>query len=140
MNIPPVGTQSPPYSHVVEPGAIRRFVEALGLEYQPYRDVDSARAAGYRDVVAPPTFMITLHAQPIPGLDLPEAGLIHGEQTFRYGEPVVAHDVITVVSRLVEVKTRGPLTFLTLETTGINQEQAMTFVSTSTIIARQAQS
>lgn len=140
MNIPPVGTESPPFSQVIETGAIRRFVEALGLEYQPYRDADSARAAGYRNVVAPPTFMITLHGLPIPGLDLPEAGLIHGEQTFRYGEPVVATDVITVVSRLTDVKTRGPLTFLTLETKGINQDKVMAFISTSTIIAREGQS
>jgi acyl dehydratase len=140
MNIPPVGTQSPPFSHAVELGAIRRFVEALGLKYQPYRNAEAARAAGYRDVVAPPTFMITLHGLPIPGLDLPEAGLIHGEQTFRYGESVVANDVITVVSRLTEVKTRGPLTFLTLETTGINQDHVMAFVSISTIITRESQS
>ncbi|MHB1953166.1 MAG: FAS1-like dehydratase domain-containing protein [Sulfobacillus sp.] len=137
MEIPPVGATSSPLSHDIEVGAIRRFAQALGLTYAPFYDTAAAQAAGYRDVVAPPTFVITLNGALIPGLALPDAGLIHGEQSFRYGVPVVAHDVITVVSTLIDVKSRGPLTFLTVETKGSNQHQEEAFVSESTIIARE---
>jgi acyl dehydratase len=133
-----VGRRSEPVSVEVEKGAIRRFAEALGETNPLYFDEEAARAAGFRSIVAPPTFPVTLGRVPVPGLVLPPAGLIHGEQEFEYGEPIVAGDVITLTSMLEDVKTRtgrqGTMTILTLRTEGVNQTGALAFVSRATII------
>ncbi len=137
MNIPPIGTMSTPKMHAIEAGAIRDFAEALGLQYPAYYSQSQARTLGFQDVVAPPTFAITLQGHAVPGLDLPKAGLIHGEQSFKFGAPIVVHDTVSVVTQVIGTKARGPLTFLTLETVGTNQDQHWVFTSTSTIIASQ---
>ncbi|MCL8206846.1 MAG: MaoC family dehydratase N-terminal domain-containing protein [Actinomycetia bacterium] len=133
-----VGLRSEPVTVEVEKGAIRRFAEALGETNPVYFDEAAARAAGYRSLLAPPTFPVTLGRVPVPGLVLPPAGLIHGEQAFEYGEPIVAGDVITLTSMLEDVKTRsgrqGTMTILTLRTEGVNQSGALAFVSRATII------
>lgn len=137
MTVPPIGTVSEPQTHSIEAGAIRDFAQALGLNYQAYYSRAYAQSLGFRDIIAPPTFAITLQGHPVPGLELPHSGLIHGEQTFKFGEPIAAHDTVRVVTALIGTKTRGTLTFLTLETTGTNQREEWVFTSTSTIMASQ---
>ncbi len=137
MNIPPIGTTSDPKVHTIEAGAIRNFAEALGLQFPAYFSKVQAQDLGFQDVIAPPTFAITLQGHAVPGLDLPKAGLIHGEQSFKFGDPITVHDEISVVTQVIETKARGPLTFLTLETVGTNQHLRWVFTSTSTIIANQ---
>lgn len=137
MHIPPIGTVSEPRIHIIEAGAIRDFAQALGLTYHAYYSTDQAQRLGFRDIIAPPTFAITLQGHPVPGLDLPHSGLIHGEQAFKFGTPIALHDTVRVVTRLIGTKSRGPLTFLTLETMGTNQREEWVFTSTSTIIASQ---
>ena len=137
VTVPPIGTASEPRTHLVEAGAIRDFSQALGLNYQAYYSKSYAQSFGFADIIAPPTFAITLAGHPVPGLDLPHSGLIHGDQAFKFGTPIAAHDTIRVVSTLIGTKARGPLTFLTIETTGTNQREEWVFTSTSTIIASQ---
>ncbi len=137
MNVPPIGTVSEPQTHLIEAGRIRDFAQALGLNYQAYYSTTYAQSLGFTDIIAPPTFAITLPGHPVPGLDLPHSGLIHGEQAFKFGAPIAVHDTIRVVTTLIGTKARGPLTFLTLETTGTNQREEWVFTSTSTIIASQ---
>ena len=49
---------SPPYA--VGREKIREFAMAVGDHNPAYHDVDAARALGYRDVIAPPTFPVVL--------------------------------------------------------------------------------
>src|SRR5204863_7983644 len=39
---------------------VTRFVEAIGEDRDVFRDADAARAAGYAEQVAPPTFVTTM--------------------------------------------------------------------------------
>jgi hypothetical protein len=79
------GRESKPAVNEVEKGAIRRFAEAIGETNPIYFEESAARAAGYRSVVAPPTFPTTLRA----GSDLreglmlsPGKHLLQAEQSF----------------------------------------------------------
>jgi acyl dehydratase len=115
-----VGRVSEEVIRVIEADAIRRFAEALGDPNPLWRDPAVARASGYPDVVAPPTFAITLDA-PWP-VDFELAEALHGEQWFHYRRPIVAGDVLRVRSEVAELYERegrsGRLTFLVIETTG----------------------
>jgi acyl dehydratase len=104
-----VGRESKPALNEVEKGAIRRFAEALGETNPIYFEEAAARAAGYRSVVAPPTFPTTLRA----GSDLreglmltPGKHLLQAEQSFEYARPIVAGDRLTVRSKIADVAQR----------------------------------
>jgi acyl dehydratase len=104
-----IGRESKPALNDVEKGAIRRFAEALGETNPIYFEEAAARAAGYRSVVAPPSFATTLRA----GSDLreglmltPGKHLLQAEQSFEYARPIVAGDRLTVRSRIADVSQR----------------------------------
>ncbi len=92
---------------------IREFAEAIGDPNPAYRDPEAARALGHRDVVAPPTFAITLTlaaAQQViddPDLGLDYSRVVHSDQRFRHLRPVVAGDRLTVAVTVENVKTMG---------------------------------
>jgi acyl dehydratase len=120
LNADDVGRASEERIRVIEADAIRGFAEALGDTNPLWTDQAVARAAGYPDVVAPPTFAIVLDA-PWP-VDFELAESLHGEQSLHYSRPIVAGDVLRVRSEVAEVYGRearsGRLTFLVIETTG----------------------
>ncbi|MCY0865260.1 MAG: MaoC family dehydratase N-terminal domain-containing protein [Sulfobacillus sp.] len=132
-----VGRRSKPYPTEIERGAIRRFAEAVGETDPIFFEVEAARQHGYRDVVAPPTFAMSLPRHPIPGLKM-VAGLIHGEQSFEWGQPICAGDVITVTDWVESVRQRsgkfGTMTLVTLASEGVNQAGERVFRSESVII------
>ena len=69
-----------------------------------YHDPEAARALGYPDVVAPPTFPVVLtmaaSRQIIddPALGMDYSRVVHGDQRFAYTRPVVAGDELVCVS------------------------------------------
>ncbi len=77
---------------------IREFATAVGASDPAHHDEAAARALGYADILAPPTFPIILTM----GLELrlmadPELGLdftrvVHREQRFVHHRPVLAGD------------------------------------------------
>ena len=52
-----IGYEVPPTLWDVEKGRIRFFAEVIGATDPIYFDASAAQAAGYRNVVAPPTFI-----------------------------------------------------------------------------------
>lgn len=132
-----VGRQSPPKTHTVEREQIVAFARAVKSGNPIHLDPETAREHGYRDVLAPPTFPVTLSPHPIDGVDLPTSGLIHGEQQFRYGTPVVAGDRITVVNRVESVKVRRDTAFITFCCEGVHQNGDLAFSATSLIMMRE---
>lgn len=132
--------ESSPVTVEVERGAIRRFAEALGETDPACFDVEAARAAGYRDLLAPPTFPMTFGGAPVPGLQLPPAGNIHGEQEFAYRRPIVAGDRITVVRLLADDRERtgrsGRMRLVTVKSTGVDAAGQAVFTARQVIIVR----
>jgi len=112
--------QTAPY--LVGREKIREFATAIGAADPAHHDPLAARAAGYPDVIAPPTFPVVLSmasCQRIvedPALGLDYRRVVHGDQRFRYSRPVVAGDELVCVDTIEDIVSRGGHAFLTTRT------------------------
>jgi acyl dehydratase len=118
-----VGRSWPPTEpYLVGREKVREFARAIGATNPEYHDPEAARAIGYPDVVAPPTFpivitMATSHrivTDPALGIDY--SRVVHGDQKFAYSRPVVAGDALVCVNSIEEITERGGHGFLTTRT------------------------
>lgn len=109
-----VGRHYPPGApYVVSAAKIREFAEAIGATDPVHSDAQVARARGFADVIAPPTFAVLLTQQrdadffldPRAGVDL--AHLVHAEQSFEHHRPLVAGDTVTGRLRVDSVRAVG---------------------------------
>jgi acyl dehydratase len=89
---------------------IAEFAAAIGDASPLCRDRAAAEAAGYPDVVAPPTFAIVITAADSarliadPGLGVNYAMVVHGEQSFRYDRPLRAGDVVVAQTTIESIR------------------------------------
>jgi len=127
-----LGRTLPPLTYEVEKGQIRFYTRTLGEVDLIHFDEAAAQAAGYRSIVAPPTFAFSAlrgSAEQMPIVDALGWGddqlgrCLHGEQTFRYGAPICAGDVLTITEGLERIyqKRGGALTFFVTRTRMFNQ-------------------
>lgn len=123
-----VGQESEGITIRVEAEEVRRFADAIGMPYS-------------REV--PPTFVITFTGGVIPGLELPEKGLIHAGQKFTYYRPVKIGDVLTYKRRVKDIFERkgklDKMVFVVLETEGRNSTGELVFATTATVIVREGE-
>jgi acyl dehydratase len=115
-----VGRSWPPTEpYLVGREKIREFARAIGATEAEYHDPEAARAIGYADVVAPPTFPVVITMSSSrqiiedPGLGLDYSRVVHGDQKFAYTRPVVAGDALVCVNSVEEIITRSGHDFLT---------------------------
>ena len=106
-----VGRSYPPSAvYEVGRGKIAEFATAIGDASPLCRDRAAAQAAGYPDVVAPPTFAIVITSgasarlMADPELGVNYAMVVHGEQSFTYSRPVHAGDVLVAQSTIESIK------------------------------------
>src|SRR5690349_23118510 len=102
---------------------IREFARAIGATEREYHDPEAARAIGYADVIAPPTFPIIVtmgssHAQIVedPELGIDYSRVVHGDQRFAYTRPIVAGDALVCVNSVEDITGRGGHSFITTRT------------------------
>ena len=101
-----IGKQWPAATYEVGAEKIREYANAVGAANPVHHDHEAARAAGFRDLVAPPMFCVVYSARAMgPAILDPEVGInlatmVHGGQEFEWGEPVCAGDVITTTAKL----------------------------------------
>jgi acyl dehydratase len=106
---------------------VREYAHATGETDPLHLDPETARAAGYADVVAPPMFAAVYCAPAVgPAILDPEVGIdfarmVHGAQEFAWHAPVVAGDEITTEAALEESSERGSLRFFVFTTRSVNQ-------------------
>jgi acyl dehydratase len=128
--------------NVVERGAVKKFAEAIGDLHPIYFDEETGRKSRYQNNIAPPTFPRTFDYGEIEGLNLPNKGLIHGEQTFHYERPLVVGEVIlcySEVKKYFEKKGNfGEMGFLIVENVGEDLAGNTIFSSTSTVVISEA--
>jgi acyl dehydratase len=121
---------------------IKEYATALGIENPVHFDVEAARAAGFRDVVAPPMFAVVYSGPALgPVLFDPEvamnfAAMVHGGQEFVWGEPVCSGDEITTTAKCLSIEERDGKGFYVFETVSVNQEGAEVVRGTWTNIVR----
>ena len=88
---------------------IAEFATAIGDTSPLCRDRAAAQAAGYPDVIAPPTFAIVITAGDTarlmadPGLGVNYAMIVHGEQSFTHSRPLHAGDVVVTQSAIESI-------------------------------------
>jgi acyl dehydratase len=89
---------------------IAEFATAIGEPSPLCRDRSAAQAAGYPNVIAPPTFAIVVTAggsaklMSDPGLGVNYAMIVHGEQSFTHARPLHAGDVVVAQSTIESIK------------------------------------
>jgi acyl dehydratase len=121
---------------------IREFAEAVGAQDVVHFDPIHARARGYRDVIAPPTFAVLIAQRCDRQLIVdPEAGIdysrvVHGEQRFVHHRPITAGDEIVGVLTVDSVKEAGGHTMVTTRSELSTTEGEPVCTATSTIVIR----
>ena len=138
------GRTYPPFVYEVGSEKIREYARAVGEESPLHFDRDVARAAGFRDVVAPPMFCVVYSTGALrPAIGDPELGIdlalmVHGGQEFAWSEPVCAGDAITTTARVAEVYEKRGMGFFVFESVSENQEGREVVRGTWTNIVRRA--
>jgi acyl dehydratase len=115
-------TYEPSEPYEVSRVKIAEFADAVGEPSPLCRDRAAAQAAGYPDVIAPPTFAIVVSSAGSskvtsdPGLGVNYAMIVHGEQSFTHVRPLHAGDVVVSQSTIEGIRQVRSLTTLTTVT------------------------
>ena len=115
-------TYEPTEPYEVSRVKIAEFATAIGEPSPLCRDREAAQAAGYPDVIAPPTFAIVISSASgakitsDPGLGVNYAMIVHGEQSFNHTRPLHAGDVVVTQSTIESIRPAGSMTMLTTVT------------------------
>ena len=131
---------SPPY--LVGREKVREFARALGLSDPIHLDVDAARARGFSDVVAPPTYAIRLSmaaAERVvmdPELGLDYSRVVHGDQRFEYRRPIVAGDELVTSVTIEGIRSAAGNDILTTRADITTVSGELVVTSHSTLVAR----
>jgi acyl dehydratase len=137
-----VGKTYPPFEYEVGREKIREYSYAVGETDQIHFDRETARAAGYRDVVAPPMFAVVYSAGSVgPAVLDPEVGIdlmrmVHGGQEFVWSQPVCAGDTITTETRVAGMSEEDGRKFYVFESVSRNQDGDEVVRATWTNIVR----
>lgn len=136
------GRQYPPTApYVVSRAKIAEFAVAVGAENVEHSDPAAARAAGYADVVAPPTFLVSVAQQGEgaaildPEAEIDFSRLVHGEQSFEHHRPAVAGDEVTAQTTVSRVRIAGGHSMVTLSTE-VRTSDAPLCTATSLMVIR----
>ena len=127
VNSEAIGKAYPPFEYEVGKEKIGEYARAVGEDNPIYFDRERARAAGFRDIPAPPMFAVVYAMGSVgPGLFDPDVGIdfammVHGGQEFVWGEPVCAGDTISTKTSVKDIFEKGGRGFYVFESVSTNQ-------------------
>lgn len=136
------GKRYAPHAYEVGREKIREYALAVGEDSPLCLDRDAARAAGLRDVMAPPMFAVVYSAGALgPAILDPEVGIdfarmVHGGQELVWGEPVCAGDTIETVVECKDIHERDGKGFYVFESVSVDQDGREVVRGTWTNIVR----
>lgn len=137
------GRQYPPTQpYLVGREKVREFARAVFAEDPVNFDTAAAQAAGYSDIVAPPTFAVVIQEQTLHQLlddadaDIDFARVVHGDQRFTFSRPIVAGDELTATLTVSSVKQLGGHSMVTADTTIHDTVGAHVVTAISTLVVR----
>jgi acyl dehydratase len=138
-----VGRSYPPTQpYLVGREKIREFAKAIGATDAAYLDPEAARALGYTDVIAPPTFPTVVSfasnnaVVDDPDLAIDYSRVVHGDQRFQYARPIVAGDELVGRQTIEEIISRGGHDFITTRTDITDAAGAPVAVAWSKLVIR----
>ena len=123
---------------------IAEFADAIGEPSPLCRDRAAAQAAGYPDVIAPPTFAIVITSavsfklMSDPGLGVNYAMVVHGEQSFTHARPLHAGDVVVAQSTIESIKQIRTMTTMAIVTEVRTVDGEHVCTARSTVVERGA--
>ncbi|MFT4232611.1 MAG: MaoC family dehydratase N-terminal domain-containing protein [Leucobacter sp.] len=121
---------------------VREFARAVLSSSPLHLDPEAARAAGYADVVAPPTFAVVVQEATLAQLLADEeAGVdfsrvVHGDQRFTYTRPIVAGDELTATLTVAAVKRLGGHSMVTASSEVVDADGEHVVTAISTLVVR----
>ncbi len=124
---------------------IREFAHAVKSTNPMNLDVFAAQAAGYDDIIAPPTFAVVIQERSLTTvLADPEAGIefsrvVHGDQRFIHERPIVAGDELVSELEVASVKSLGGNSMVTFETKIFDVNKDLVCTAISTLVVRGAE-
>ena len=143
LNAGLVGRTYPPTDpYAVGREKARELARAIGDSNPAYHDVAAARALGYSDVVAPPTFAFAISfaasskAAMDPELGLDYSRVVHGEQRFVYTRPIVAGDSLVATSTIESMRSVAGNDLLTTRTDIATEAGEHVVTTYSVIVSR----
>ncbi|GAA1320645.1 MaoC family dehydratase N-terminal domain-containing protein [Leucobacter albus] len=132
----------PTQPYLVGREKVREFARAVRSESPIHHDPEAAQAAGFADVVAPPTFAVTVQEATLAQLLADdEAGVdftrvVHGDQRFTYTRPIVAGDELTATLTIAAVKQLGGHSMVTASSAIVDQAGEHVVTAISTLVVR----
>ncbi|QIK63866.1 MaoC family dehydratase [Leucobacter viscericola] len=121
---------------------VREFARAVLSTSPLHLDPEAAKAAGYADVIAPPTFAVTVQEATLAQLLADEeAGVdftrvVHGDQRFTYTRPIVAGDELTATLTIAAVKQLGGHSMVTASSDIVDAKGDHVVTAISTLVVR----
>ncbi|KAM9864661.1 hypothetical protein ACIFOC_02403 [Leucobacter aridicollis] len=132
----------PTQPYLVGREKVREFARAVFSSSPLHYDPEAARAAGFADVVAPPTFAVTVQEATLAQLLADdEAGVdfsrvVHGDQRFSYTRPIVAGDELTATLTIAAVKQLGGHSMVTASSDVVDAAGEHVVTAISTLVVR----
>jgi acyl dehydratase len=133
---------SPVYE--VSRAKIKEFAESIGDDNPLYTDPAAAQAAGYPDVVTPPTFLTIINLAAInivitdPDLGLDYSRMVHGDQRFTYNRQVHAGDQLRAVVHIDDIMFRAGNDFINLRADLWDADDKIVVVTRAQLVVREA--
>jgi acyl dehydratase len=127
-------SSAPPYSrlhgralpptapYLVGREKVREFSRSVFASKSIHYDLEAAQAAGYRDVVAPPTFAVVLQEVAVqqlllePDVSIDYARVLHSSQRFLSIRPIVVGDELVANLSVTSVRVISGNTMMALHT------------------------
>jgi acyl dehydratase len=133
---------APTAPYLVGREKVREFARAVFATSPLNHDPAAARAAGYSDIVAPPTFPVVVQeatlaqllAEPDGGIDF--SMVVHGEQRFSYSRPIVAGDELTATLSVTSIKSLGGNAMVTASSEIVDAAGEHVVTAISTLVVR----
>ncbi|CCI54432.1 FAS1-like dehydratase domain-containing protein [Nostocoides jenkinsii] len=134
-------TFDPVGPYAVDAAMIAAFAEAVGATDAVHFDAEAARAAGYRDVIAPPTLAVRFDQlssrayvqDPDAGIDY--SRVVHGEQSFVHHRPITAGDELVAATTVDSIRSAGGHAMISVRTEISNGDEPVA-TTRSTIVVR----
>ena len=143
MNPELQGREFPPTEpYLVGREKVREFAASVFSTSPLNFEAAAAIAAGYPDVVAPPTFAVVVQDRTLAQLlAAPDAGIdfsrvVHGDQRFSYTRPIVAGDELTARLTVSSVKSLGGHSMVTADSVITDATGAHVVTAISTLVVR----
>lgn len=133
-----IGKRSEKVKNIVERGAVKKFAEAIGDVHPIYVDEEYGKQSRYEQNIAPPTFPRVFDYGEIEDFNLPNVGLIHGEQIYHYKRPLLVGEEVYCYTEVLDYYEKtgkmGLLSFVILQGSGEDKDGKIIYTERQSVI------